>query len=314
MHRFLPLAFLLFAACDGAVDNSFRAEYIVESYQMVGEALATVQVLRNAPVAGVFDRDALAVRDATVEVQLLRDDGSVEARYPYTHAGRDRYTPADFEATVRPLRRYRLEVRVPGFAPVISAETLTPDTFTFVSASADSATYGVAAEALTFNVTRPAYPGRQAVFIFSTETLLPELTLRDAVPFVRAFLDGNRNGIVDAEEDDAEGNEPKLEDLRVGSSPLINEKTYGLNPDGTLRIELPWIAVPFYGPDRVSASAVDDNLYDFLRSQAAQQGGSTLSPGEIPNVLDRVQNGAGLFASYSRVVKEVFIKRPDSDP
>ncbi len=314
MVRYLCLAFLLtLTACDGMVDNTFVPEYVVESYQVVGEGLASVQVLRNAPVNDRFDRDVLAVKNATVEVQLLTESGAVEERYAYSHAGRDRYTTAS-PAKVLPLRRYRLEVRIPGFADVISSETVTPGAFTFVTASADSATYGVAAEELTFNVTRPAYPGRQAVFVFSTETLLPTLTLRDAVPFLRAFLDGNGNGIPDAEEEDADGDEFELEDLRVGSSPLLNEATYSLNPDGTLRIQLPWIAVPFYGPNRVSANAVDQNLFDFLRSQTVQQGGSTLSPGEIPNVIERVENGAGIFCSYSRVTKEVFIRRPANDP
>lgn len=310
MRRFLPLLLLAFAACDGAIENDFRAEYVVESYQLVGAPLAPVHVLRNAPIGDRFDRDALAVREATVEVHLLAGDGSVEARYPFVHAFGDGYVAVDSETVVAPLRRYRLEVRVPGYAPLISAETFTPGAFELVSASADTATYSAADQTIVFNVTRPQYPGRQGIFLFSTETLLETLRLEDAVPFVRAILDRDGNGVVDAEDPDAEGDELELEDLRVGSSPLLNEQTYETNPDGTLRIELPWIAVVFYGPSRISASAVDDNLFDFLRSQAVQQGGSTLSPGEIPNVLERVENGAGLFGSYSRVAREVFIRRP----
>ncbi len=299
MLRYLPLCVaVLFAACDGTVENAFTPEVVVESYQIVGEPLAPVYVLRNAPVGATFDRAALAIRDAAVEVQLLGEAGGVEARYAYRNTGGDRYDAGDTEgAGVLPLRRYRLEVRVPGEPAVVSAEMLTPGAFEFVTASADTATYGVDGDELTFNVTRPTYPARQAVFLFTTETLLDALTLDDAVPFIRAILERSDDG------------DFELEDLRVGASPLINEKTYETNPDGTLRIELPWIAVPFYGPSRVSANAVDDNLYDFLRSQAVQQGGSTLSPGEIPNVLDRVENGAGLFGSFSRVSREVFVKK-----
>ena len=42
------------------------------------------------------------------------------------------------------------------------------------------------------------------------------------------------------------------------------------------------VAIIFYGPNRIFANALDDNLYDYIRSQSIQQGGSTFSPGEIP--------------------------------
>ncbi|MCH8961449.1 MAG: hypothetical protein IH820_09040 [Bacteroidetes bacterium] len=32
------------------------------------------------------------------------------------------------------------------------------------------------------------------------------------------------------------------------------------NPDGTLTIRYPWLAVIFYGPNRIFANAIDDNL------------------------------------------------------
>ncbi len=317
MKYLLPLFLLTtafgLAGCDATLENDFEPEVVVESYQVVGEPLAPVYVLRNAPIGGTFDRAALAIEDASVEVHLLGDDGAVETIYAYRHVGSDRYVAAATGVAVLPLRRYRLSVRVPGEPDLVTSTTRTPGAFELVSASADTATYGVRGEELVFNVTRPAYPGRQAIFLFTTETLLDVITLDDAVPFVRAFVDQNGNGIPDAQEPGAEGDAFDLEDLRIGSSPLLNEKTYSLNADGTLRIELPWIAVPFYGPSRVSANAVDDNLYDFLRSQSVQQGGSSLSPGEIPNVLDRVENGAGLFGSYAKIGREVFILRPASD-
>ena len=56
------------------------------------------------------------------------------------------------------------------------------------------------------------------------------------------------------------------------------------------------------------ASAVDDNLFDFIRSQSVQQGGSTLAPGEIPNVLDHIEGGTGIFGSLARVSHETFVR------
>jgi hypothetical protein len=56
---------------------------------------------------------------------------------------------------------------------------------------------------------------------------------------------------------------------------------------------------------------VDDNIFDFVRSHTVQQGGSTLSPGEIPNVLDRVEGGTGIFGSSAQITYETFVKRPE---
>jgi hypothetical protein len=88
--------------------------------------------------------------------------------------------------------------------------------------------------------------------------------------------------------------------LRITNSPIINEGNYDINQDGTLTIRLPWIAVAFFGENRLTASALDDNLYDFIRTQTVQQGGSTLSPGEIPNVIERIEGGTGVFGSFAR--------------
>ncbi|HYE57643.1 MAG TPA: DUF4249 domain-containing protein, partial [Rhodothermales bacterium] len=141
------------------------------------------------------------------------------------------------------------------------------------------------------------------IYLFTTESLLTPPTLAEAVPFVRAFLDSDGDGRMDEDRDFT------LDDLRLSSSPLLNEANYERNPDGTLTIRLPWIAVVFYGPNRLTVSAVDDNLNDFLRSANVQQGGGTSSPGEILNILDHVENGTGVFGSYARVSRDVFVAR-----
>ena len=47
-------------------------------------------------------------------------------------------------------------------------------------------------------------------------------------------------------------------------------------------------------------SLIDQNLYDYIRSESVQLGGSTLSPGEIQNVLTPIIGGVGIFGSMSR--------------
>ena len=99
-----------------------------------------------------------------------------------------------------------------------------------------------------------------------------------------------------------------LEDVLVVESPPINEGNYEIQSDNTIDVKLPWLAVAFYGPTRTYISAIDQNLYDFIRSQDVQQGGSTLAPGEIPNVINRVDGATGLFGSYARVEQETLIR------
>jgi hypothetical protein len=289
------LAALGLAACDGQISDTFEQSVVVESYQQVGEPIAPVDLYFNASVGDTFDRTAQAVTDAAVRIVLLSEAGDAEAVYELAHDGR---APGTYRPTsaprVLPLRRYRLEADIPGREPV-RAETLTPSLFELKDTSTTEAIWGQ--PEITFSVTRPFYPTRQAVFVFTTETLRDSLTPELATPFYRAIF---------GDEDSDSDFDP--EDVRLGSSPLINEENYSVDAEGAIRINLPWIAVPFYGPSRVSASTVDDNLYDFLRSQTVQQGGSTLSPGEIPNVLDRVEGGVGFFGSFSRVTTEVFVR------
>ena len=309
------------AGCDagaGPDDVVFTPEVVVESYQVVGDELAPVRFTRTSPVGGRYDPDANAISGVVARIELLTDGGAVEATYPL----RPRrpfdgwYDPPEPAPPVLPLRRYRLVAATAEAPGPVTAETVTPGPFGLVAASADTVTYPTGGfqsteNQLTFTVTRPAYPTRQAVFVFTTESLNPAPTLADLVPFLRAFADRDGDGVLDADEPGAEGDEPQIADFRLASSPLLNQANYETADAGTLRIRLPWIAVVIFGANRITASAVDDNLYDFLRSQSVQQGGSTLAPGEIPNVIDRVENGVGVFGSYSRVVREVFVRRPD---
>ena len=296
---------LVLSACDGLPDTGVVGEVVVESYLRVGEPLAVVGLRRSV----AFGSRTPVITDADVAVELLREDGSVEARYPYRLAVPDsgRYAPLPGAPLPRvlPLRRYRLVATVPGQATPVTSTTRTPSDFDFVSLNADTLAYSPTPGAPQFavTVTRPTYPGRQAVFLFSTQTLLPAPTVADATPFFRAALDGDGDGQVDDPEDF------DIPDLIRGSSPLLNEANYTRNANGTITIALPWIAVVFYGPNEISASSVDDNLNDFLRSLAVQQGGSTSSPGEILNILDRVEGGTGIFGSFSRVEARVFVAR-----
>ncbi len=56
--------------------------------------------------------------------------------------------------------------------------------------------------------------------------------------------------------------------------------------------------------------SLDPALQAFVQSQAVQRGGSTLSPGEIPNVTTNVEGGLGIFGSFARVVTQTTLLQP----
>jgi hypothetical protein len=283
--------------CDAGGPDPFEREVLVESYQQAGAKLNPVRLSRTVPLDSTYDASDLAVRGADVRVDLLAEDGSVEARYPYApdpdSVGLYIPDPADADTPrVRPLRRYRLVADVPD-GPTLRATTTVPDTFRLVRVNEDTARYQ-SDEQIALTVTPTQYPGRdQSFYIFSTEALEP--TEENLTPLVREFF----------EDDD----DLTLEDLRITSSPILNEASYDKNEDGTITIRLPWIAVAFYGPNRTRANAIDDNIYDFQRSQASQGGGGGFSPGSIPNIIEHVENGTGVFGSYASTDTVVVIQQ-----
>ncbi len=295
---FLVLLGLALSACDGAGPGDFEMDYVLEAYLIAGERLQPVRLSRTAPVNQRYDFTALAVRGASVRLSLLAADGSVETTYSIPDAPDEPgvYRVHDPGVRVLPLRTYRLEITLPGTGERISAVTVVPDTFSVVAANAREVVFQSTAQ-LELTLTRSTSPGRQqSYYTFVTEAL--DAREEQLTPLAKAFFE-NQEG------------EVTLEDLRVSGSPVLNEANYDPNPDGTITIKYPWLAVAFFGPNRLFVNALDDNLYDYLRSQSVQQGGSTFSPGEIPNPIEHVEGARGVFGSYARVSYELVVLRPD---
>ena len=277
----LPIfGFLLISGCDFTEDAD-RTQLVVESYLIAEEPLSTVRLSRTSDVNQLYSFTANAITGARVTVDLLGLDGvTVEQSYSFTENSSEPgvYRPANPE-NILPSRTYRLNVNAIGWSPSTS-DSLVPGDFDLVEANADSVVYQ-GGEQLEVTVTPSAYPNRQSIFVFTTVSLDP--TAENLTPFYRDVTD----------EDD-------LESIETNESPILNEGNFIFNPDNTVTIRIPWIAIAFYGPNQLIASALDDNLYDFLRSQGIQQGGSTLGPGEIPNAIDHVDGGIGIFGSLAR--------------
>lgn len=299
------IAFLALAvsACDTTSSSIHEDEVVVESYLVAGEDISTVRLTLTSEIGSRYDASQLGIRNATIFVRLLSETGDSEFEIEYVHDENRPgiYLPAD-PHIILPERTYSLEARVPGHG-IVTARTIVPGTFSAQPVSATSVQYQGPVQ-FEQTVTVSAYPGRQSVFVFSLEALEPSIAT--LTPF---YLDVIYEISSGEEYDPSSLDVEELDDFLQNSSPPINEGNYNVNPDGTLTIGLPWFAIVFYGESRVHTSAIDDALFDFLRYQQVQQGGTTLSPGEIPNVLDHIEGGRGVFGSFSRISTVVNVLR-----
>lgn len=279
-------------ACGVTAPDEFVPEVIVESYLFAADPLPEVRLARTVPIGTAYIFEDQAVANATVHIGLLDKNGVVERDYVYWESVKGIYEPPATNDVVLPARMYSLEISLPEDGALLRSKTIVPDTFSVVSASDDSVVFQ-AAEQLEIDVTPSFYPGRQSVFIFSIEAL--DARLEQLTPFRKDLLDEE---------------EHSLEDFRIDESFIINEANFDLNPNGTIAIKIPWLAIAFYGPNKIKINAIDDNVLDFVRSQEIQtHAHTTLSPGEVPNVIGNVEGGVGLFGSFARVQVDVFVKR-----
>jgi hypothetical protein len=298
------LALLALAGCDLSEDD-FEPEVVVEAFLVAGEPLPTIRLSTTAPIGEPYSFDAYALTGAEVDVHLLGEGGAAAETFGFYEnvdvPGNEgsfpgNYAPAETHR-VLPGRRYRLTVRVPerpDLVPpgeLVRAETAVPDTFRIVNPPPDTIRYDILRPSPAIDVTRSLNPDRQGIYVFNIEALAPDdygLT-----PTIAALI--------------GDSDEVGPEDFVQTSSPILNEGNYELNPDGTLRLRVPWFAIAFYGPNLLSANALDDALFDFLRSRNAQFNPTTLSPGEIQRVLSNVENGTGVFGSLARVQTQAFV-------
>jgi hypothetical protein len=278
---------------------------VVEAYLQADAPVPPVRLTRTTSVDVAYTPETAAVDGADVALERLRAEGGVAHTVDYAPSDSTPglYTPAS-AASVVPQATYRLRVTTPQ-DETITATTTVPGRTTTVRTQNDTTSYPSANAPEPPQFTLTIAPGsttadRQNVYVLTSRSLLdfqtlsPDTLQRLLTPF---YQDG-----FDAEDD-------TLASLRVNSSGLLNEASFTQNADSTVTIRLPWLAVAFYGPNRIRASVVDDNYYDFLRTQTAQQ--QSLAPGAIPNVIEHVEGGTGIFGSYARAGTTAVILPPD---
>ena len=320
----LPLLLALAASaalvgCDAA--SADRPDVVVSASLGAGEPLPPVTLSRAAPLLDVYDPAALAVDGARVVVALLAEDGADQAVYAYVPGAPGEYVPADPAAVVLERRTYRLAVDVPDGAR-LSAQTTVPARFEVVEPPAAEVVYGDG-QGPAARVTQTSTAGRQSVFVGSTRALAPDGWDRVEVDGAERFrsrgLPGRfrptsfRQRVLGCEPDgDALvcESDPGTEDVLVGTSPVLNEAGYVDLGDGTILVRVPFIAFGYYGPQSLTLVSVDAALQAFVQTQAVQGGGTTLSPGEVPNVTTNVEGGLGVFGSFARARLTTSITAP----
>jgi len=294
--RYVFSALILLSACDSTTEPIEEGEPVVEAYLIANESMPTLRLTRTTDINSGFNTPALAIRDADVYVVLKGINQAPDVVFEYVHSDTlgGLYEPLSADA-VLPGRTYEFKAIIASTAEEIFASTVVPTDLEILRISADTLVYQGDIQ-YSVDLTESRSPGRNAIFVQSITALEP-----DACQLTSFYL----WEIYDLEETDdfdctqlAPG---KLIDYLLVASPPLNEEGYETNPDGSTIVSLPWFAVVFYGQSRVGTAAVDDSINDFMRFQVVQQQGGTLSPGEIPNVLDHVDGGRGVFGSMARV-------------
>src|SRR5690625_1180937 len=277
-------------------EDEYQEYVVVESHLIAGRPLPLLLLTRTMPVDEEFSLEEAAVSDATVEVQLLdRQSGDVTARFPYRMDSAGVYRPDYFFFhNVSPGGTYRLEVVVPEYGE-LTATTTVPQPVTVVDPLPETIVYqcdspGIPAESRcepgerSLTIDPGADGDRQKSFILSTIALEPGVDR--LTPFYRDLL-----------EEEEEENE--WQNYISNASPMLNEGSFERDEEGLISLRYPWLGAVFFGENLVVINSLDRNIADFVRSQSVQLGGSTLSPGEIPNVIQNVEGGLRIFGSIT---------------
>ncbi len=302
MNRVSSLATLLLVAATACDTTREPGELIapglsdllvLDATLIVDRPLPAIFVRRSIAIDQPYSQAAAAVTGATVEIETPQ--GSVFYSDDPDSAGR--YLPPADSPIVRASTRYRL--RVDSADRHASAETVTPEKIEITEALLlDEVTLEPVRTLLTF-----AAAGWEELFGAPENQIpylegLPELRFDQVeVPAYQVGvlpLDPEAEPVIDLSFLDEETLEEVYEQARSGaeSPPMIIE-------DG--RLKMPWFAIVFGGPHLVKLFAVDENWFDYIRSNGVDTdnrwGGLAGDAFERP--IFHVEGGIGLFGSAS---------------
>ncbi|MEO0559402.1 MAG: DUF4249 family protein [Bacteroidota bacterium] len=303
------------AGCDTTTVGTGDEQVVVSASLIAGQPLTHVELSLTRPIDAFFDPEEARVTNAEVSISLLDASGSVEETTPYRYEGGQLslYVPvSDIPPIALAGRTYQLDVVIPGSpARRLTATTTIPEMIEVVEPP-DALVEYQSGQGPAFVVSQSERDGEKVVFLISvrsedpvdfervvveSDTLfrsVPESGFAP-VPFVVSFAN------CEPDSNDQLLCEDDLSDFNGGSSPLINQESYIDLGNGSLQVNIPWLAFGFYGPADVNLVSLDAALIDYLETQTLQFAPTTLSPGEIPNIISNVDGGLGVFGSVSQV-------------
>lgn len=292
---FYPILILIlfFTSCESYNQDDYEELVFVESYAVANRTLPSVRISTTSPTSEQYSFPENALTNANVRVSLLDDDGNREESFDYFHSSlKDGIYRTFSHHIVQPRRSYMLEIDFDERDEVISAVTTVPDQFEIINEVPERAVYQ-SEDQLEIILSQTESTQRQNVFVFNTIAENP--VFENLTPFYRnAVEDGNS----------------VTGDFVSNSSGLINEGSFQAEPDGSIVLKFPWLGVAFFEENLVVTNSVDKNMFDLIRSQDVQLGGSTLPPGEIPNLIYNMDGGIGVFGSLASDTVNIFFERP----
>lgn len=287
----LPL-FLVLSSCDIYNQEDYSEYIVLEAYAVANNPLPEIFVTTTSPVDVEYNRESVRVQNANVRITQLDTEGNDADQFDYFYSSTHNSYITTSNHKVLPNSTYRLDIDFDDRPEVIQAFTTIPDEFRILNNIPEEVIYQ-STEQIEITVSAPKRTNFQSVFVFSTIADNP--TIDNLTPFYKASFDN------DAIE---------LSDVVINSSGLINEGNFEINSDQTITLRFPWIGVAFYGESKIVIHSVDKNLSDLVRSQQVQLGGSTLSPGEIPNLIYNIEGGIGVFGSLAADTARTAFIRP----
>lgn len=280
-HISILLGLIIFTGCDVYQQDDYRELVVLEAYAIANRPLPDVRLSTTAPVNDEYSFADVAIDDATIAVSRLNNEGQPVEDFNYTRRATGTYSATDQSTLIEAGASYRIQVQFDSRDEQLTAETVIPRQFEILSDVNESYVYQ-SENQLEILLTATESNANQNVYVFNTITLEPDIN--NLTPFYA-------NAVEDGDSD--------IDEFLNNSSGLINEGNFEINDDQTILLRFPWIGVAFFGENAVVINSVDSNLADLVRSEELQLGGSTLPPGEIPNLIYNVEGGIGVFGSIA---------------
>ncbi|HKJ31336.1 MAG TPA: DUF4249 family protein [Balneolales bacterium] len=275
----------MISACSINNAHTFHPDYFVQAYLIANAPLPVIHLSKTIAIDDNYGRNKIAVPNAIVRLQLLKDNTPQEIfHYDYDDT-RNVYQPNTI-THVLPGRTYRLDITFTDNRDHISAQTTVPESFHIIRIMDDTVTYEQHDPIQLLATSNPG--NRQTKYLFNIISQY-KITL---TPYYKQqlALDPNKG--------------PNW--YYNVTSQIFNESSF--KQDGeNIELIVPWNIIAFYGENLVITNIIDTNTYDFLRSINAS--GDGFSSNNTNEVISHITGGTGIFGSMSRDSVYVYVMR-----